>query len=789
MNDKTLRTLEFDKILKRLSEYAVMEITKDEILNIKPSTNYKAVLKMQKETSEAVKVSVKCGSIPINNANDVTMSLKRCDIGGILTNAELLNIARVLNSSRRLKGYIKDIETELISEHIDALYEDKKLEVAITSAIIDDETIADDASSSLLDIRRKIKNANNKVKDVLQKIITSSAHQKHLQEAVITLRGDRYVIPVKAEHKGAIPGVVHDTSASGATIFVEPMSVVEQNNEIRKLLGLEKEEIERILANLSSLVSDVSKLIKMSFDTLAYIDMVFAKAKYALETNAFCPKINDKGIINLIKARHPLLDAKKVVATDIYLGKNFDTLVITGPNTGGKTVTLKTIGLLTLMAQSGLFVNANEGSELSVFENVFADIGDEQSIEQSLSTFSSHMVNIVDIISKVDSSSLCLFDELGAGTDPTEGAALAISILEYVKNMGAKCAATTHYSEIKIYALSTNRVENASCEFNVETLAPTYRLLIGIPGKSNAFAISKRLGLSDFIIENAKKHLGDESVKLEDVLSELEKNRIVSEKEKNKAVGYKKEAESIKKELAKKQEKLSEKTDKIIEQARLEAKKILEDAKKESEEALEKIKKAQKLKDMREANKQLEHTRAKLNEKNKENSEKITQKVLEKGKNTKAPKSVKLGDSVEIVSVGQKGTVTALPDKDGNLFVKVGIMKLKTNLSDLRLIKEEDTKTSKTKGSGLGQNARYMNISSELDLRGENIEDSIYILEKFLDDALLSSLTQVRIVHGKGTGALRKGIHQYLKKQPRVKSFALAAYGEGDSGVTVVELK
>ncbi len=787
MITKTLKTLEFDKILKRVSDFAVMEATKEEILEIKPEVRLKAVKKMQDETGEAVKILVKCGSLPIMCTSDITSPLKRCDIGGILTNAELLNIARTLTTARRLKGHIKDVELIIINEHIDALYEDKKLENAIMGAIIDDETIADNASPTLFDIRRKIKSANNKVKDILQKIITSSAHQKHLQESVITLRGDRYVIPVKAEYKGAIPGVVHDVSSSGATIFVEPISVVEANNEIRKLMALEKEEIEKILAQLSNECAEVSKLIKMSFDTIKYIDLIFAKAKYALETNSFKPNLNDKGNINLIKARHPLLDAKKVVALDIYLGKNFDTLVITGPNTGGKTVTLKTIGLLTIMAQAGLHIPANEGSEISVFENIFADIGDEQSIEQSLSTFSAHMVNIVDIISKVDASSLCLFDELGAGTDPTEGAALAISILEYVKNMGAKSMATTHYSELKIYALSTNRVENASCEFNVETLAPTYKLLIGIPGKSNAFAISKRLGLSDFIIENAKKHLGDESVKLEDVLSKLEKNRIQSEKEKNKAVGYKKEAESIKKELAKKSEKLNEKTDKIIEKARLEAKKILEDAKKESEEALEKIKKAQKLKDMREANRELERTRQLLNEKNKENTGKITEKVLEKGKNTKAPKSVKLGDSVEIVSVGQKGTVTSLPDKDGNLFVKVGIMKLKSNLSDLRLVKDEDT--PKKKQGGVKSDARYMNISGELDLRGENIEDSIYILEKFLDDAILSSLTQVRIIHGKGTGALRRGIHQYLKKQPRVESFNLATYGEGDSGVTIVKLK
>ncbi len=790
MDKKVLKTLEFDKILKRLADFAVMETTKDEIMNIMPAKTKKAAQKMQSETKEAAAVLVKCGSLPILCVSDVTASLKRADMGGTLTPSELLNIAKVLETARRIKMHTKNAECTLLSEHIDALYEDRRLETDITGKIIDAETIADDASSTLLDIRRKIRSANNRVKDILQKIITSPSHQKHLQEQIITLRGDRYVIPLKAEYKGVIQGVVHDVSATGSTLFLEPMSVVETNNEIRRLSGEEKDEIEKILADLTNQVSLVSKLVKMSYDTVSYIDLIFAKGKYALETDAFAPEINDKGQINLKRARHPLIDAKKVVATDIYLGKNFDTLVITGPNTGGKTVTLKTIGLLTVMALSGLHITAEEGSEISVFENVVADIGDEQSIEQSLSTFSAHMVNIVDILSKISDKSLCLFDELGAGTDPTEGAALAISILEYVKGSGAKCAATTHYSELKIYALSTNRVENASCEFDIETLAPTYRLLIGIPGKSNAFAISKRLGLSEFIIDNAKKHIDSESVKFEDVISELEKNRILTEREKNKAQSYKTEAENIKKEMAKRNKILDEKTEKIIEKARSEAKKIIEDAKRETEEALSQIKKAQKMRDLTEANREMERARQKLSSKNKENAQKLSQRKTEQEKNTKAPKSVKLGDSVEIVSIGQKGDVVTLPDRSGNLVVKVGIMKLKSNLSDLRLIKEEKPKNSQKKqGGAFGGNAKYMNVSTELDLRGENIEDSIYILDKFLDDAVLSSLTQVRIIHGKGTGALRQGIHQYLKKQPRVESFALASYGEGDSGVTVVKLK
>ena len=787
METKALKTLEFDKILKRLSDFAVMESTKDEIMRIMPAKTLKSAQKMQDETKEASRILTKCGSLPITCASDVTASLKRADMGGTLTMSELLNIAKVLETARRIKMHTKDAECEILAEHIDALYEDKSLETDITGAIIDAETMADDASSTLLDIRRKIRAANNKVKDILQKIITSPSHQKHLQEQLITLRGDRYVIPLKSEYKGAIPGVVHDVSATGSTIFLEPMSVVETNNEIRRLLGEEKGEIEKILANLTNEVALVSKLIKMSYDTISCIDLIFAKGKYALATDAFAPNINDKWHINLRRARHPLIDPKKVVATDIYLGKNFDTLVITGPNTGGKTVTLKTIGLLTVMALSGLHITAEEGSEIAVFEDVFADIGDEQSIEQSLSTFSAHMVNIVDILSKISEKSLCLFDELGAGTDPTEGAALAISILEYVKNTGAKCAATTHYSELKVYALSNNRVENASCEFDVETLAPTYRLLIGIPGKSNAFAISKRLGLSQFIIDNAKKHIDTESVKFEDVISELEKNRILSEREKDKAQSIKQEAENIKKEMAKRNKILDEKTEKILEKARAEAKKIIEDAKRETEDALKQIKKAQKMKDLTEANREMERARQKINKKSRENAENKSEKP---SVNTKAPKSVKLGDSVEIVSMGQKGTVVTLPDRSGALTVKVGIMKLKSNLSDLRLIKEEKPKQKQKRAAGgMGDGAKYMNVSTELDLRGENIEDSIYILEKFLDDAVLSSLTQVRIIHGKGTGALRQGIHQYLRKQPRVESFALASYGEGDSGVTIVKLR
>ncbi len=784
MNLRSIKVLEFDKILSRLSEHAVMESTKEEIISLKPSSKLKQVKKMLDETGEALTICVKCGSPSIYVSKDIRGSLKRVMIGGVLTCEELINISKTLSTSRGFKKYLDEEYTDVLKEHFECLYEDKKLETKINLCIIDAETVADDASSNLLDIRRKIKNANNKVKDILQKMISSATYQKALQENIITMRSDRYVIPVKAEYKGSVQGIVHDVSSTGATVFIEPISVVETNNEIRKLLVEEKEEIEKILAMLSNEVALVAKLVEMTYETIVMLDMVFSKAKFALKTNAFKPLINDKGIINLIKARHPFIDERKVVATDIYLGKDFDTLVVTGPNTGGKTVTLKTIGLLTLMAQSGLFITANEGSEISVFEEVFADIGDEQSIEQSLSTFSSHMVNIVDILENVNDATLCLFDELGAGTDPIEGAALAISILEYIKNVGAKSCATTHYSELKMYALSNDRVENASCEFDVETLAPTYRLLIGIPGKSNAFAISKRLGLSDYIIEKAKEHIDSENVKMEDVLSELERNRLKAEKDKNKAKSFKKEAQSLKDEMAKRNKALSDKTDKIISRAKDEAERILDEAKKEADKLISDMKKAQKLRDAHEANRAMENARRKFNEKKKSLDKEEKQEVKAKGT---PPKTVKKGDSVNVLSVSQPGTVITLPDSKGDLIVKVGIMKINTNLSDLRLTKEETPKKEKSRISS--HVSKTMDIGTELDVRGENVEDAIYLLEKFLDDAILSSLSVVRVIHGKGTGMLRNGLHAYLKKQPRVKTFRLGTFGEGDAGVTVIELK
>ena len=791
MNKKTLKTLEFDKITQRLSSMAVMDITKDAILKMKISDNIKKINRLQEETAQSITLVAKKGPAPIGCSYDVRPSLKRSRLQGILSPGEILGIGKVLETAEKLKSYPDDIHCEALYEHFEALYTDKALKRRIFDCIIDEENIADNASSTLYDIRRALNQSSNKVRDLLHSIISSPTYQNALQEQIITMRGDRYVVPVKATHRGEIKGILHDTSSSGATLFIEPVSVVEANNKIRELKAQEKEEIEKILMELTEEISSVSKLIEMSYEIIAELDLCFARAKFSLEYDCFRPVLNDKGMINLQRARHPLLDAKSVVPTDIRLGKDFDTLVVTGPNTGGKTVVLKTIGLLTLMAQAGLHIPANEGSEIAIFKKIFADIGDEQSIEQSLSTFSAHMVNIVEILSEADENSLCLFDELGAGTDPIEGASLAVSILERVRLLGAKTAATTHYSELKTYAMTTKRVENASCEFNVDTLRPTYRLLIGIPGKSNAFAISKRLGLDDDIIENAKKYINAENIKFEDILTQLEKNRQEAEELKESAEADKKETEKLRTDTALKNKQLRDKTDKIIERARLEAKEILDDAKREADELLKEMRFLQLERDKAKKLKEMEIARNKLSEKAKANSQKLSESMFSAKESYKAPKSLKLGEDVEIVAMHQVGSVVTLPDDKGDFMVKVGIMKLKTNLKDVRKKKDENaSKSKKMKNTGItGTISKTMSLSSEVDVRGETVDTAVVIIDKFLDDALMSSLSQVRIIHGKGTGQLRAGIHAYLKRLSYVKSYRLGTFGEGDSGVTVVEFK
>lgn len=785
MEQKSIKTLEFDKICARLQEFAVMEVTKDMAAHPEIADTLRRSEEMQEETAEAVRLVTAKGAPPIVGKSDIRSSLKRAEMDGTLSIRELLTIGQVLQTARRLKSYPDDVVCDQISAHIEALYEDKTLERQILDCIVDEETLSDDASPELASIRRGIRSATNRVKDILQDIVARRA--KCLQEPIITMRGDRYVVPVKSEHKNEIRGIVHDTSSTGATLFIEPLAVVEAGNEIRMLTGQEADEVERILHQLSGEVAAVAKLLEMTYNTVALLDYIFARAKFSLHYDAYRPKLNDDGIIKLERARHPLLDPKKVVPTDIYMGESFDTLVVTGPNTGGKTVVLKTLGLLSLMAMAGLHIPAREGSEVSIFTQIFADIGDEQSIEQSLSTFSSHMVNIVEILRKVDEKSLCLFDELGAGTDPVEGAALAVSILEHIRQLGAKAAATTHYSELKLYALSTERVENASCEFNVETLAPTYRLLIGVPGKSNAFAISQRLGLPQHIIEDATGRIAGENIKFEDILSQLERNRAEAEQERDRALGYKREAELLKERIARKNESLESRTDKILEKARQEARKIIDDAKAESDAAVQQIRQAQKEKDLAAANRAAEQARRKLGEASKKHRSKVKSGLEIPVGRTDAPKSVKLGDDVEIVALGQKGTVATLPDGKGDLYVQVGIMKLKSNLSALRLL--DAPKQQKQRSAVRSGGAKTMSVGSELDVRGEDSESAILRVEKFLDDALLSSLHEVRIIHGKGTGALRSAIHGFLKRQPYVAGYRLGSFGEGDTGVTVVELK
>lgn len=781
MNAKAYSVLEFDKIRAMLSEHTVMELTSGRALALEASSDIREVNEMQEQTACAIGLMVKKGSPPIYCKSDIRSALKRAEMGGMLSASDILAVGRTLKTARLLKAYPDDVPCDVIEEYMEALYENKQLENDIFVSIDDDGTVLDTASSALAAIRRKIRSAEGRIKEILHNIIAKNS--KYLQDPIITMRSDRYVVPVKAEHKGSVRGIVHDTSASGITLFIEPEAVVEAGNEIRVLKNKEQEETERILRELSESIAEQGKLLEMTYNLISDLDLIFAKGKLALKHDAFRPVLSDDGYIRLDRARHPLLDEKKVVPTDIYLGRDFDTLVITGPNTGGKTVVLKTIGLLTLMAQAGMHITAKEGSVISVFDSVFADIGDEQSIEQSLSTFSSHMVNIVSILDEATDRSLCLFDELGAGTDPVEGAALAVSILESIRQRGAKAAATTHYSELKSYAISNPRVENASCEFNVETLAPTYRLLIGVPGKSNAFAISQKLGISKDIIEDAKSRIAGENIKLEDVISNLEDARRSAETEREQTLAHRQEIELLKERIANKNKSLESKTDKIIDTAHREAQKIIDEARAETEKALEEIRTAMKNKDLKEANRAVEQVRQRVIAGGKKHKTTHAAPVAEGS----APKSVKLGQEVDIPHLHQRGTVVTLPDSKGNLMVNVGIMKMRMKLSDLRTVREE--KPKEKGGVHLGGGIKSLTVGTELDLRGQDVETATLLTEKFIDDAILSSLHEVRIIHGKGTGVLRAGIHSFLKRQKNVKSFRLGTFGEGDAGVTVVELK
>ena len=784
MDKKSYIKLEFDKILKMLSDSAVIEPNKKRALLLEPMEDIEEINSALSDVNDAQALIIKRGNPPIYTIKDVVAHIKRLDIGGMLHTNELLDIGKLLKTVRLLKDYSS--EDNELSTYFDDLIILRGLEEEISSKIISEDEIADNASIKLYSIRKKIAAANGKIKEILNKFVVSTTYQKYLQENIVTMRGDRYVLPVKIEHKGDIPGIVHDTSSSGSTVFIEPMAVVEANNALKELFVEEEKEIEKILYDLTSLCSLNSEEIYNNYKLVCELDFIFAKAKLSVIMKGTKPIVNKRGYVHLKKARHPLIDKTKVVPIDVMLGGDFDSLIVTGPNTGGKTVSLKTVGLLCLMGLSGLMIPAADKSEIALFTDIFADIGDEQSISQSLSTFSSHMVNIVNIINNVKYNSLVLFDELGAGTDPVEGASLAIGIIEKLREKGVKVMATTHYSELKLYAISTKGVQNASCEFDVETLRPTYKLLIGMPGKSNAYAISKRLGLSDEILDKAKEQLEEDSIKFEDVLSEIEKNRQMLKKEREQTEKFKKEAEELRLKLLEAKEKSEERYSDIINKANIEAKEILEDAKEEAQAII---------KEMRDLRK--EESQREFDRKTTKANERISQKIKQRGNQIKTgskdvkpvnPKTLLKGTSVRLIDHDQPATVIELPDKDGNLTVMAGILKIRTNVSNLCLddsvIKKETTYATYKK-----QELKNKTMSTELDIRGTTVTDGVMDAEKYIDDAVMLKLEKVSIIHGKGTGVLRAAIHQMLKKHPQVKSFRLGVFGEGETGVTIVELK
>lgn len=787
MDAKTLRVLEFNKIINMLKQYAVSDMGKAIAEKLQPSTDINEIKTSQRETSEAVSMILKKGSLGLGGLRSVEEYIKRVNVGGVLNIGELIHIGDFLRVSRRAKDYAKSESKNdsfpIIEPYFNSIETVNDLEREIERCIPSPTEIADDASRALKEIRRSIKIANDGIKEKLNSIIHSNSYKNMLQEAVITIRNERYCVPIKQEYKNSFAGLIHDQSATGATVFIEPISVVQLNNKIKELHNREKNEIERILALLSGKVAENAETIMSNAGVLSHIDFVFAKGELSIKMNGTEPVFNTKGYVNIKKARHPLLDSSTVVPTDIYIGKKFNTLLITGPNTGGKTVSLKTLGLFTLMGQSGLHISAFDNSELAVFDNVFADIGDEQSIEQSLSTFSSHMTNIVKILDNITPDSLVLLDELGAGTDPTEGAALAIAIIKYLHALGARTAVTTHYSELKVFALSTEGVENASCEFDVETLRPTYKLLIGVPGKSNAFAISQRLGLPEYIINEAKDVLSHEDLRFEDVITDLEISRKSLIIEQEKAEEYRKEAQRLRSEAQNQRNKLEAQRERIIREANEKARAIISDAKDESDSIIKEMRKLQ-----REgaASKALEEQRARLKDK----MNKAESRIKAKAVSYKVPDKLVKGDRVKIHSLNQSGIVSVPPNKNGDVTIKAGIMTVTVNIKDLSLDTSEEQLTYAPKkfANNIAKKKRS-NISAEVDLRGMLALEAIDKLDKYLDDAYLAGVSPVTIIHGKGTGALRKAVHEYLRTNPRVKGYRLGQYGEGEAGVTVVELR
>lgn len=789
MNQKALKTLEFDKIIHILTAHAASEGAKEMCRKLVPYDNINDVERAQRETADALRRVYRKGSVSFGGIRDIRGSLKRLEIGGILGMGELLQIMSLLETAGKIQQYgqreADDTSRDSLDESFEFLDPVPTLASEIRRCILADDEMADDASSALLQIRRSMRQMNDKVHNTLNSMVNGSA-RSYLQDPVVTMRDGRYCLPVKAEHRSQVPGMIHDQSSTGSTLFIEPMAVIKLNNDFKELLMKEQQEIEKILSVLSEKAAAVTEILAEDYRILTALDFIFARAMMAKDMKATRPIFNTERQIHIKDGRHPLLDPKKAVPITVCLGDDFDLLIITGPNTGGKTVSLKTVGLFTLMGQAGLHIPAFEGSRLAVFDQVYADIGDEQSIEQSLSTFSSHMTTIVSILKEVTLNSLVLFDELGAGTDPTEGAALATSILDHLHRQGIRAMATTHYSELKVYALSTEGVENACCEFDVESLRPTYRLLIGIPGKSNAFAISSRLGLEDFLIEDAKKRINAQDVSFEDMMAELQDSRVKLLNEQEEITRYKSEIRTLRDALQKKQDRIDERKEKILSDAAAQANAILQEAKDYADETMKNFHKFGKasisVKDM-------EAERARLREKIKENDSR-TAKAAPKPKKKLKAASLHIGDRVRVLSLNLEGTVSTLPNSKGDLFVQMGILRSQVNINDLEYIGEaENLQKGMTTGGGKLRMSKSAAVSTEINLIGMTVDEAIAHLDKYLDDAYLAHVPNVRIVHGKGTGALRTAVHQYLKRCKHVKTFRLGTFGEGDAGVTIAEFK
>ena len=791
MNQKALKVLEYDKIIQLLAEQATSDAGKKRCLELVPMTDKQLITDAQAQTADALSRIYRKGNISFGGLKDPGFQMKRLEIGGCLNAAELLSICTLLEITRRAKAYSRENRDDLPADSLDVLFAGLEpltpLLEEIRRCIPAEDEISDDASPALHSVRRTIRNINDKIHGAMNNLLNSSTTRSYLQDAVITMRNGRYCLPVKAEYKGQVPGMIHDQSSTGSTLFIEPMSVVKLNNDLKEAFLKEQEAIEAVLAELSNLTAQYAAYLLDNYRILADLDFIFAKANLAKIQNGMAPIFNTEGRIRIRQGRHPLLDPKKVVPIDVHLGDTFHLLIITGPNTGGKTVSLKTVGLFTLMGQAGLHIPAKDRSELAIFDDVYADIGDEQSIEQSLSTFSSHMTNIVSILKHATPQSLVLFDELCAGTDPDEGAALAISILDRLRQDGIRTMATTHYSEIKLYALSTTGVENACCEFSVQTLSPTYRLLIGIPGKSNAFAISSKIGLPADLIEDAKTRITKENENFEDVIADLEQSRLTIEKEQAEINRYKEEAASLKTQLEEKQERLNRSRDRVLQEANQQAAAILKEAKDLADETIRNFHKYGKT-----------HMDASAMEKDREKIRKKMAKAQSKSSiqkkeqiNHNVPKKLRLGDSVKILSMNLKGTVHTLPDAKGNLFVQAGILRYQTNIRDLILVNDDATPAVHNTKTGAGKlkMSKSLSVSPEINLIGKTVEEALMELDKYLDDAYLAHLKSVRIVHGKGTGALRKAVQGHLKRQKYVKAFHLGEFGEGDAGVTIAEFE